>query len=272
MNSPSRHQLARHSPLGPEGRDEGDDDDQPGIGHQLRHFGDAADVLDAVLVGEAEVAVEPVADIVAVEDVGVAARRVQLLFQQVGDGRLAGARQAGEPEHRRPLVLGAARAPSCRRRATASGCCRRAAARCTIMPAPTVALVTRSIRMKAPVARFSAKVSKAIGACTRDVADADLVHLQRLGRLAGEIVDVDAVLQLGDRGARLVGLGAQQVGAAGQQRAARRTRRGWRRTGRRHAAAPSARPACCRARSRPRRRAPASPPGRRRRSAGRRPG
>ena len=32
------------------------------------------------------------------------------------------------------------------------------------MPAPTVALVMRSIRMKAPVVRFSAKVSKAIGA------------------------------------------------------------------------------------------------------------
>ena len=33
------------------------------------------------------------------------------------------------------------------------------------MPAPTVALVMRSIRMKEPVARFSAKASKAIGDC-----------------------------------------------------------------------------------------------------------
>jgi hypothetical protein len=46
--------------------------DQAGVGHQLRHLGDAADVLHAVGVGEAEIAVEPVADIVAVEDVGVA--------------------------------------------------------------------------------------------------------------------------------------------------------------------------------------------------------
>ena len=37
---------------------------------------------------------------------------------------------------------------------------------CRIMPAPTVALVMRSIRMKAPVARFSAKLSKASGDCT----------------------------------------------------------------------------------------------------------
>ena len=88
------HQFARHAPLGAERRDEGDDDDQPGVGHQPRHFGDAADVLDAVLVGEAEVAVQAVADIVAVEDVGVAARGVQLLFEQVGDRRLAGAGQA----------------------------------------------------------------------------------------------------------------------------------------------------------------------------------
>ena len=34
---------------------------------------------------------------------------------------------------------------------------------CRIMPAPTVALLMRSIRMKAPVVRFSAKGSKAIG-------------------------------------------------------------------------------------------------------------
>ena len=59
----------------------------------LRHLGDAADVLDAVGVGEAEVAVEPVAHVVAVEQVGVAAERVQLLLDQVGDGRLARARR-----------------------------------------------------------------------------------------------------------------------------------------------------------------------------------
>ena len=108
---------------------------------------------------------------------------------------------------------------------------------CRIMPAPTVALVMRSIRMKAPVVRFSAKVSKAIGDLRRNVADADLVHFERLGRLVREVVDVDAVFELGDRCAGLVGLGAQDVGAAGHQRMSRRTRRCWRRTGRRHAAA-----------------------------------
>ena len=51
-----------------------DQHDQAGVDHQLRHLGDAADVLDAVGVGEAEVLVEAVADVVAVEQVGVAAR------------------------------------------------------------------------------------------------------------------------------------------------------------------------------------------------------
>ena len=50
---------------------------RPGIDHQLRHLGDAADVLDAVLVGEAEVLVQAVAHVVAVEQVGVPAHRQQ---------------------------------------------------------------------------------------------------------------------------------------------------------------------------------------------------
>ena len=82
-----------------------DQHDQAGIGHQLRDLGDAADVLDAVGVGEAEVVVEAVAHVVAVEQVGVPAERVQLLFDQVGDRRLAGARQAREPQHRGLLAL-----------------------------------------------------------------------------------------------------------------------------------------------------------------------
>ena len=49
--------------------------DQAGIGHQLRDFADAADVLDPVGLGEAQVLVEPVADVVAVEQEGVPVHR-----------------------------------------------------------------------------------------------------------------------------------------------------------------------------------------------------
>src|SRR3546814_21133536 len=66
---------------------------------------DAADILDPVGLGEAEVAVEPVPDIVAVEQEAVAVHPVELFLDEVGDRRLARARQAGEPEQRGALVL-----------------------------------------------------------------------------------------------------------------------------------------------------------------------
>ena len=46
-------QVAGHLAFGAEGGDEGDEGDQARVDHQLRHFGDAADVFDAVGVGEA---------------------------------------------------------------------------------------------------------------------------------------------------------------------------------------------------------------------------
>ena len=78
---------------------------KPALDHQLGDLADAADVLHPVGLGEAEVAVEPVADIVAVEQHGVMAGLMQPLLDDVGDGRLAGAREAGEPEDRRLLLL-----------------------------------------------------------------------------------------------------------------------------------------------------------------------
>lgn len=49
------------------GRDEGGDGDDRGIGKELRNFGNAANVLVTVLLGEPEVLVESEADIVACE-------------------------------------------------------------------------------------------------------------------------------------------------------------------------------------------------------------
>ena len=45
----------------------------PGLDEELRHLADAADVLDPVGIGEAEILVEAVAHIVAVEQHGVVA-------------------------------------------------------------------------------------------------------------------------------------------------------------------------------------------------------
>ena len=56
-------------------------------------------------VGEAEILVEAVADVVAVEHQRVDAARVQLRLDEIGDGRFAGAGEAGEPQDRRALML-----------------------------------------------------------------------------------------------------------------------------------------------------------------------
>lgn len=57
-----------------------------------------ADVLVAVLLGEAEVLVQAEADVVAVQAVGGVAEVEQVLLKSGGDGRLARGRQTGEPE------------------------------------------------------------------------------------------------------------------------------------------------------------------------------
>lgn len=62
-----RHQAPHHLALGVIGRDERANDDQTGLGQQLRYFAGAADILDPVGLGEAEVAVEAVTDVVAVQ-------------------------------------------------------------------------------------------------------------------------------------------------------------------------------------------------------------
>ena len=98
-------QVAGHAPLGAERRDERHQHDEPGVDHEPGHLGDPADVLDPVGVGEAEVVVEAVAHVVAVEQVGVAPELVELLLDEVGDGRLAGAREAGEPDDGRLLAV-----------------------------------------------------------------------------------------------------------------------------------------------------------------------
>jgi hypothetical protein len=103
-NSP---QAAVRGPaaLGAERRDEGGQHDQAGVDHQLGDLGHPADVLDPVFLGEAEVLVQAVADVVAVQQIGVAAQGVQALFDQVGDGRLARARQARQPDDPAALAL-----------------------------------------------------------------------------------------------------------------------------------------------------------------------
>jgi hypothetical protein len=85
-------------PVGAVGTDEGGDGDGGRVGEELGYLGDAADVLVAVLLGEAEVLVEAEADVVAVEAVGGHAEVQEVLLQGGGNGGLARGGEAGEPE------------------------------------------------------------------------------------------------------------------------------------------------------------------------------
>ena len=204
---------AHHVALGAVGRNERAQHDEPALHHELRHFADAADVLDAVGLGEAEVAVEAVAHVVAIEQHGVMAGGEQALLDDVGDGRFAGAREAGEPDDGGPLLLERSalrfadeeRLPmDVSRAAQAEG--DHAGANGAVRIA-----VDDDERAGLAVLRIGIEGDRRSG---RDVAEADIVEAERVG---GEVllgVDVDAVFDGGD--ARRDGRGADpcKVGAA----------------------------------------------------------
>ena len=74
------------------------------VGEQLGNLANAADVLFPVRRGETKVLVEAMADVVAVQHIGQPATLDQGMFQREGDGALAGAAQACEPQGRSLLT------------------------------------------------------------------------------------------------------------------------------------------------------------------------
>ncbi len=240
-----------------------------GFHHQLRHLADAADVLHAVGVGEAEVLVQPVADVVAVEHHGVDAARVELGLDHVGDGRLAGAREAGEPQDRGLLVF--------QRRARLLG-------DGEVLVVDVGGAAQREVDQARARGGVGGAVDQDEGAGVAvlgvgvegdrrrggEVAEADLVQPQRLGGIVLQRVDVDPVLQIRDRDGHELRRRSSS-GRSGRAAAAPRSSRSrGRRTGPPPGAAPSGRPAGRPARCRSRRRASGSrrrrprPPRRRR--------
>lgn len=98
-------QLARGVPVLLVRRDKRRDGDRRAVGEQLGDLCDAADVLVAVCLAEAQVLVQPEAHIVAVQSVGRdAAVAQELVLQLHGEGGLARGRQAGEPDCEPALV------------------------------------------------------------------------------------------------------------------------------------------------------------------------
>ena len=68
--------LARQTALGPERRDERNEDHQASVDHQARHFCDSANVLNPIGIGEPKIAVQAMANVVAVKQVRAHPKRV----------------------------------------------------------------------------------------------------------------------------------------------------------------------------------------------------
>src|SRR5690606_34800832 len=98
-------QLPGHAALGLERGNERYEHDKPRIDHQPGDMRCATDVLDAVGIGEAKIAVQTMAGVVAIEDECMPAVGVQFLLDQVGDRGLARSGQPREPEAAWPLAF-----------------------------------------------------------------------------------------------------------------------------------------------------------------------
>lgn len=75
------------------------------VSEQKGYVRDPPDVLFAVRGAEAEIAVEPEPDVVAVQAVGVEVSLQQGLLQSIGDGGFAGGGEPGEPQRETFLLV-----------------------------------------------------------------------------------------------------------------------------------------------------------------------
>src|SRR5207253_981155 len=82
------------------------------LGEDPRDLADAPDILAALGRREAEIGIEPLADIVAVEDRRLIPEFEELLLEHPREGRLAGSGKAGKPDDAAevPVAGGARRA------------------------------------------------------------------------------------------------------------------------------------------------------------------
>lgn len=78
--------------------DGGDDGDEALLSKKFRDFGNAADVFQAVVIGESEVGIEAGADVIAIEDDGGAALLMKHAFGGIGDGGFSRTGQTAEPD------------------------------------------------------------------------------------------------------------------------------------------------------------------------------
>ena len=210
------HPLARHPSFLAEGRDEGDQHDQARVRHQPRHLGHPSDVLDAVGVREAEVPVQPVTHVVAVQHHRVEALGEQALLDAVGDGGLARAGQAGEPEHQRRLAFERCAVGPADGQGLRMNVCRPTQGETD--HAGTGGLVRHPVDQDEAAEVAVQRIGlEGDGGVERQGAQADVVQGQGRGgqHLAG--IDIDLVLEIADPRPDRLGTQLEPVGPAGQQ-------------------------------------------------------
>ncbi|MCY1551818.1 hypothetical protein D9M68_881760 [compost metagenome] len=89
--------LLRHAPVLPVWGDKGCDHDEAGHVHQLGDLGNTSNIFRPCFWREAEILVQAMANVVAVQNEAGMALQQQMLFQGEGQGRFAGTAQAGHP-------------------------------------------------------------------------------------------------------------------------------------------------------------------------------
>ena len=99
---------------GSQRRHEGHDGDGAGVGEQAGQLADAKDVARPVGLVEAEIAADPMAEVVAVQQVGEPPGQHQPLLQRGAERRLARGGKPGQPHRRAVGVQGAASATPAR--------------------------------------------------------------------------------------------------------------------------------------------------------------
>src|SRR5690242_7762222 len=78
-------QFANHLTLRSEWRNKGNDHNESRVDQEFRDFTDTANVFYPIGFSESQIPIEPVANVIAIQDVSVLAIRIQTLFQKIRD-------------------------------------------------------------------------------------------------------------------------------------------------------------------------------------------
>ena len=164
--------LAEVVPIGGKRRNQRQDRNRSRVRHQARHLPDPADVLGPVGGCEPEILREPVPDVVAVEQVSRLSALHQPTFERHRDRRLSGCREPRQEDGGAALVDCQPAIVAVQRRGVPrhipTHCSPISIARAErITPAPTVSLLSSSIRMNEPVSRLNSYGSASTGALVR---------------------------------------------------------------------------------------------------------